>query len=103
MQKTDGNGCNSEVAELFGGSPDSGLVESELHAAIEPHAFCHLYAQAAWNERRRILDAQIEQVVAALEPHIENVAEPRCCQHAGDRAAALDHSIGNKRRPVHEF
>ena len=103
MQETDGDGGNIEVAELPRGRPDRGLIERQLDAAVEAHALRHLQAQPARNQRCGILDAQIEQVVAALEPHIENVAEPRRRQHSGDRATALDHRVGNKRRAVHDI
>ena len=103
MKEADGDGRNVELAEAARGSPDGRLVEGQLDAAVEAHALRHLDAQPARHQRRRILDAQVEQVVAALEAHIENVAEARRRQHAGDGAAALDHRVGDERRAMHDI
>ena len=88
MQEADGDGGDAQLLEAFGGAAHRRLVERQLDAAVEAHALGHLEPQPARHQRRRILDAQVEQVVAALEAHIEDVAEAGRRQHAGHRARA---------------
>ena len=102
MQEADRDRGDAEFAEPARGRLHRGLVERQLDAAVEAHALRHLEAQPPRHQRRRILDAQVEQVVAALEAHIEDVAEARGRQHAGHGAAALDHGVGDERRAVHD-
>jgi hypothetical protein len=101
VQEADGDGGDPEFLKPPRSRPHRGFVERCLDAAVEAHALGHLEAQAARHQRRGILHAQVEQVVAALETHVENVAEARGRQHSGDGTAALDHRVGDERRPVH--
>ena len=103
MEEADRNRCHIELAEPTRSLPHRALVERQLDAAVMAHPFAHLEAQPARHQRRRIFYAQVEQVVAALEAHIEDVAEAGGCQHAGYRAAALDHRIGDERGAVHDI
>jgi len=102
VQETDGDGFDAKLAEASGCRLNRGLIERALDAAVKPNALRYLEPQPARHQRGRIFDAQIEQIVAPLEAHIENVAEAGRRQHAGDGTAALDHRVGDERGAVHD-
>ena len=72
------------------------------HPSVVIHPLRHLPAQAPGYERVGPCESEVEQVVALLEAHVEDVAEPRGHQHAGPRAAPLDDRVGDQRRAVRD-
>ncbi len=102
MQKAHRNGLDTEVAQAARGRLDARLVEGGLDRAVEAHALGDLDAQAARHQRRRIGDAEVEQVVAALETHIHDVGEAGRAEHSRGRPLALDDGIGDECRAVHD-
>ena len=74
----------------------SGVWTSPLVA----DALGRLGAHVPGHHRRRVPEAQIEHVVAQLEPHVGDVHEAFGRQHAGRGAATLDHGVGHERRAV---
>ena len=101
MQEADGECLDGVcVDEALNRSVGGVEVERRLNRALVADASGHLGAPVAGYHRRRVLEAQIEHVVAQLEAHVGDVHEPLGRQHAGHGAAALDDGIGHQRRAV---
>src|SRR5689334_2553063 len=77
--------------------------QRDFDTAIRLHALIDFDPQPTRNHRRRILRAQIEEVVAALHSNVETVAESPRDQHRGSRALALDDGVGDERRAVNNL
>ena len=66
------------------------------HRAVGRDPLAHLPAAAARDERIGPPEPEVEQVVALLEAHVEDVAEPRGHEHPGRRPAPLDDRVGDE-------
>jgi hypothetical protein len=65
-------------------------------------ALVDLAAQPARDDRPRENEPQVEEIVAAFAPDIENVAHAGRHQHSGPRALALDQRVGDERGAMHQ-
>ena len=63
------------AASLLGGLEHGGLVEGRAHAAVDGHPLRHLQAQVARHQRGGLHDADVVELVLALAPDLERVAE----------------------------
>ena len=101
VQEADGErldaGRFDEVADRRPGALE---VQGRDHLSVVTHPLADLPAQAPWCERVGPREPKIEQVVALLEAHVEDVAEPRGHQHAGLRPAPFDDRVGDEGRAV---
>ena len=90
------------AASSLGGLEHGGLVERHAHAAVDGHPLRHLQAQAARHQRRGLDDADIVELVLALAPDLERVAEALGRDEPGRCALALDQRVAEQRRGVHQ-
>ena len=81
-----------EVADRHPGALEA---QGRDDLSVVTHPLRDLPAQAPWYERIGPCEPKVEQVVALLEAHVEDVAEPRGHQHAGLRAAPFDDRVGD--------
>ena len=66
------------------------------HRTVGRDPLADLPAAAARDEGIGPPEPEVEQVVALLEAHVEDVAEPRGHQHPGRRPATLDDRVGDE-------
>ena len=103
VQEADGErldaGRFDEVAHRRPGALE---VQGRDHPSVVTHALRDLPAQAPWCERIGPREPQVEQVVALLEAHVEDVSEPRGHQHPGLRTAPFDDRVGDESRAVRD-
>ena len=76
--------------------PGALRVQGRDHPSVVPHPLRDFPAQAPGDERFGPGEPKVEQVVALLQAHVEDVAEPRGHQHAGLRAASFDDRVGDE-------
>ena len=101
VQEADGERFDAgRFDEVADGLPGAFEVQGLDDSSVVTHAFADLSAQATRNERLGPGDSQVEQVVALLESHVEDVAKPRGHQHACRRSAPFDDRVGDQRRAV---
>ena len=101
VEKAHGEGFDPmRVDEALDGG--SGVVDVErcLDVSFVADALGYFGAHVSRDHRGRVLEAQIEHVVAQLEPHVGNIHEAFGRQHAGRGTAALDHGVGHEGRAV---
>ena len=77
------------------------LVEGHAHAAVDGDALRHLQAPAARHQRGGLDDLDVVELVLALAPDLERVAEALGRDEPGRRALALDQGVGEERGRVH--
>ena len=103
VQEADGErldaGRFDEVADRRAGAFE---VQGRDHLSVVTDPLRDLAAQVPRNERIGPCEPKVEQVVALLEAHVEDVAEPRGHQHAGLRAAPFDDRVGDEGRAVRD-
>ena len=78
------------------------FVERNAHAAVDGHPLRHLQAQAARHQGRRLDDADVVELVLALAPDLERVAETLGRDEPGRCALALDQRVAEQRGGVHQ-
>ena len=101
MQEADGDRLDAVARHRFGERRTQPFeIGRSQHRAVVFDALRHFEAQMARHQRLGKPDAQIEEVVAALEPDIERVAEALAHEHRRRRAFAFDHRIGHQRGAV---
>ena len=100
MEKADRDALDVERLERRHQGQDRGLVERRQHAAVRGHALGHGEAQLARNERRGLDQIEVVLIEAALVGDREHVAKTCGRDQGGERALALDHGVGGKRRAV---
>ncbi|MCZ8148937.1 MAG: hypothetical protein O9325_13970 [Roseomonas sp.] len=98
VQQADCNGLHALGAEDPGRVPHISLLERFEDAAVGQHAFPHAQAQMPGHQRRGVADEHVEQVVADLAPHLDDVAEAGGRDQPGARAAPGQDGVGDQRR-----
>ena len=101
MQEADRERIDAEhFAEFANRRPGALEVKGRDHLSVVTHPLRDLAPQAPRNELVRPHESKTEKVVALLEAHVEDVAEPRSHQHAGFRATPFDACVGEEGRAV---
>ena len=80
-----------------------GLVERRAHAAVGEHPLGHLADEAARDQRGRLLDLQVVDLVALLAADDQHVAEAAGREQADAGRLALDDDVGAERGAVHSL
>ena len=76
VQETDREGLDAVAGDQLGDRvPDAFQIEVQRHRAVVADALGHLAAKPPRHQRLGKAQAQIEQVVALFEAHIEDVAK----------------------------
>ena len=101
VQEDDGERGDALGRQLGRGLQHGALVEGRAHAAVDGHPLRHLQAPAARHQRRRLDDLDVVELVLALAPDLQRVAEALGGDEPGRRALALDQRIGEERRGMH--
>ena len=103
VQEADGERLDAgRLDEVADRRPDALEVQGRDHPSVVTHPLRDLPAQAPRNKGIGPREPKIEQVVALLEAHVEDVAEPRGDQHPGLRATPFDDRVGDQRRAVRD-
>ena len=77
------------------------FVERIAHRPVSEHALRHLADQPARDERRRLLDLEVVDLVPLLAPDDQHVAEPARGDEADPLRLALDDDVRAERGAVH--
>jgi hypothetical protein len=88
--------------DLVNGAVHVRLVERDQHAPARIDALAHRKAQAAWDERRRQIDADVVLLEAVLVADLDGVTKPQRRDQRGSGALALDERVGGERRAVND-
>ena len=97
VQEADGERLDAGgFDEVAHGRPGALGVQGLDHLSVVTYPLRNLPAQAPRNERIGPCEPEVEQVVALLEAHVEDVAEPRGDQHAGLRTPTFDDRVGDQ-------
>ena len=101
VEEADGEGLDAgPVHEAANRLAHALAVQALDHRPVVPDPFADLAAKPPRDQRIRPREPQVEQVVALLEAHVEEVAEPRGHQHPGLRPPPLDDRVGDEGRAV---
>ena len=73
------------------------LVKGRVHLALDGHAFRDLQPPAARDQRGWLQDLDVVELVFALAPDLERVAEALGRNEPGRRPLALDHGVAEQR------
>ena len=77
------------------------LVERLQHFAVRPHPLPRLEPPVARDQRRRLRDGEVVELVLALASNLEGVPKPPGGDEPGARALALDEGVGEEGGRVH--
>src|SRR5262249_16812516 len=80
--------------QLANGAARVVLVEWSPHGSVGQHALGHLADEPARNQRRRLLDLQVVDLVALLAPDDENVTKAARGEQSDPMSLALDDNVG---------
>ena len=90
VQEGDGERADALANEPRCGIEQGGFVQRQAHAAVDGRALGHLQSQMAGDQRRRLRDVDVVELVLALAADLERVAEAPGRDEAARGTLALD-------------
>ena len=78
------------------------LIERAMNAAVGIEALRHFGAQVAWHKGRRLYNPDVVQLIFALSPDLQRIAESLCRDEPRHGALPFNQCIGEERCRVND-